>query len=85
MTCIIYQLDPTKRIPSNIVGVAAGGSATAASDDTVLDVDGCSDISNLSKRFPSDSTRTCDERRLTSKINEGKVMIIPFKINFNDA
>ena len=27
----------------------------------------------------------CDEGRLTSKINEGKVMIIPFKINFNDA
>ena len=63
----------------NIVGVAVGGSATAASDGTILDVDGCSEISSLSKRFPSDSTRTCDEGRLTSKTNEGTVMLFRLK------
>ena len=52
--------------PTNIVGVAAGSSAVAVSDDTVLDVDGCSDISSLSKIFPSDSTGTSDSGRLIS-------------------
>ena len=72
-------------MPANIVGVTAGSSVVAVSFDTVLYVDGCSDILSLSKRLPSDSTGTSTRGRLTSKINEGKVMIIPFKINFNDA
>ena len=45
-------------MPAKIIGVVVGGSATAVSDDTVLDVDGHSNISSLSKIFSSDSTRT---------------------------
>ncbi len=67
---------------ANIVGMIAGSSAVAVSFGTVLDVDGCSDISSLSKRFLSDSTGTSTCGGLTSKINEGRVMIIPLKINF---
>ena len=63
-----------------------GASAAAVSDDKILDVDGCSDISSLSKRFLSDFTGTSTCGGLTSKINVGRVMIIPLKINFiNDA
>ena len=49
---------------ANIVRVAAGSSATAVSDDTVLNVDDCSDISILSKRFPSDSIGTSNNGRI---------------------
>lgn len=51
-------------MPTNIVGVEAGSSAAAMLDDTVLDVDGCSNIFILSKRFLSDSSGTSDGRRL---------------------
>ena len=51
-------------MPANIVGVTAGSSVVYVSDDTVLDVDGCSDISSLSKRLPSDSTGASDDDRL---------------------
>ena len=47
------------------------------SDDTVLDVDGCSDISSLSKIFPSDSTRTSDDGRLISDEEGYKVIPTP--------
>ena len=51
-------------MPTNIVGVTAGSSVVAVSDDIVLDVDGCSDSSSLSKRLPSDSTGASDDGRL---------------------
>ena len=53
-------------MPTNIVGVTVGSSVVAVSGATVLDVDGCSDICSLSKRFPSDSTGTSAGGRLTS-------------------
>lgn len=62
-------------MPTNIVGVIAGSSAVAVSDDTVLDVDGCSDISSLSKRFPSDSTGASDSGGLIS--DEEGYRVIP--------
>jgi hypothetical protein len=55
--------------------VTAGSSVVAVSDDTVLDVDGCSDISSLSKRFPSDSTGASDGGRLIS--DEEGYRVIP--------
>ncbi len=61
----------------NIVRVAVGGSTAAISDDTVLDVDGCPDILSLSKIFPSDSTGTCDEGRLTSDEEGYRVIPVP--------
>ena len=62
-------------MPTNIVGVTAGSSAVVMSDDTVLDVDGCSNISSLSKRFPSDSTGASDNGRLIS--DEEGYRVIP--------
>jgi len=62
-------------MPMNIVGVTAGSSAIAVSDDTVLDVDGCLDISSLSKRLPSDSTGASDGGRLIS--DEEGYRVIP--------
>ena len=64
-------------MPANIVGVAAGGSAVAVSDDTVLDVDGCSDIFSLSNRFPSDSTGTSNGDGLTSDVEGNRVIPTP--------
>jgi len=62
-------------MPMNIVGVTAGSSVIAVSDDTVLDFDGCSDISSLSKRFPSDSMGAFDNGRLIS--DEEGYRVIP--------
>ena len=60
---------------ANIVGVTAGSSVVAVSDDIVLDVDGCSNISSLSKRLPSDSTGAFDGGRLIS--DEEGYRVIP--------
>ena len=62
-------------MPANIVGVTAGSSVIVLLDDTVLDVDGCSDISSLSKRLPSDSTRDSNSGRLIS--DEEGYRVIP--------
>ena len=51
-------------MPANIVGVIAGSFVVVVSDDTVLDVDSCSNISSLSKRFTSNSTGASDNGRL---------------------
>ena len=53
----------------------AGGSVVAVSDETVLDVDGFSDISSLSKRLPSDSIGASAGGRLTS--DEEGYRVIP--------
>ena len=53
----------------------AGSSTIAASDDTVLDVDGCSDICSLSKRLPSDYTGASTGGRITS--DEEGYRVIP--------
>ena len=53
----------------------AGSSAVDMSDDTVLDVDDCSDISSLSKRLPSDSTGASAGGRLIS--DEEGYRVIP--------
>ena len=53
----------------------AGTSAIAVSDDTVLDVNGRSDISSLSKRLPSDSIGASDGGRLIS--DEEGYRVIP--------
>ena len=47
-------------MPAKIVGIAEGAFAVAVSGDTVLDVDGCSDILSLSKIFLSDSSGTSE-------------------------
>ena len=60
---------------ANIVGVTTRSSAATVSDDTVLDVDGCSDISSLSKIFPSNSTGTSDDGRIIS--DEEGYRVIP--------
>ena len=52
-----------------------GSSVVAVSDDTVLDVDSCSDICSLSKRLPSDSTGAFAGGRLTS--DEEGYRVIP--------
>ena len=62
-------------MPTNIVGVTAGSSAIVVSDDTVLDVDGCSDISSLSKRLPSNCIGASDGGRLIS--DEEGYRVIP--------
>ena len=64
-------------MPANIVRVTAGSSAVAVSDDTVLDVDGCSDILSLSKRLSSDSTGTSSCGRLTSEEDGYRVIPTP--------
>jgi len=53
-------------MPANIVGVTSGSFVVVVLDDTVLDVDGCSDISSLSKRLPSNSRGASDCDRLIS-------------------
>ena len=47
------------------------------SDDTILDVDNCSDISSLSKRFPSDSTGTSDNGTLIFYEEGYRVILAP--------
>jgi len=64
-------------MPANIVGVIAGSSAVAVSDDIVLDVDSCSEISSLSKRLPSDSTGASDGGRLISDEEGYRVISTP--------
>ena len=71
------ELFGTNGTPANIVGVTAGSSAVAVSFDTVLDVDGCSDILSLSKRLPSDSTGTSTGGRLTSDVEGNRVTPTP--------
>ena len=61
----------------NIVGVTAGSSAVAVLDNTVLDVDGCLDISSLSKRFPSDSTGASYGGKLISDEEGYRVISTP--------
>ena len=53
----------------------AGSSVVPVWDDTILDVDGHSDISSLSKIFPSDSIGASDNNRLIS--NEEGYRVIP--------
>ena len=65
-------------MPVNIVGVTAGSSAVGVSDDTVLDVNSFSDISSLSKRFPSDSTGASDGGRLISDEEGYKVIAMEY-------
>ena len=45
--------------------------------DTVLDVDGCSDMFSLSKIFPSDLIGTCNEKELTSVVEGCKWIPVP--------
>ena len=54
-----------------------GSSAVAVSDDTVLDVDGCSDISSLSKRLPSNYTGVSAGGRLISNEEGYRVISNP--------
>ena len=60
---------------ANIVEVAVGIFTAAVLDDTVLDVDGCSDILSLSKRFLINSSGISDGERITS--NEEGYRVIP--------
>jgi len=62
-------------MPAKIVGATAGSSVVAVLDDTVLDVNGCSDISSLSKIFPSGSIGVSDNGRLIS--DEEGYRVIP--------
>ena len=71
------ELVGTDGMPANIVGVTTGSSAVVVSDDTVLDVDGCSDIWSLSKRLPSNSTRTSTGGRPTSDEEGNRVTPTP--------
>ena len=64
-------------MPASIVGVTVGSSAVAVSDDTILDFDGCSDISSLSKRLPSNSTGASNSGRLISNEEEKRVIPTP--------
>ena len=58
----------------------AGSSVITVSYDTVLYVDGCSDISSLAKRLPSVSTGASAGGRLTSDEEGYRVISTP---NYN--
>ena len=55
--------------------MTVGSSDVVVSDDRVLDVDSCSDISSLSKILPGDSTGASDGGRLIS--DEEGYRVIP--------
>jgi len=57
--------------------MATGISTVVVSVDTVVDVDGCLDMFSLSKRFPSDSIGTCDEKELTFVVEGCKWIPVP--------
>lgn len=57
--------------------MTTGSSVVAALDDTVLDVGGCSDISSLSKIFPSDSTGPSAAGRLIYDEEGYRVIMTP--------
>lgn len=61
-------------MPVNIIGVTTGSSIVTVSDNIVLDVDNCSDISSLSKILPSDCTGASDGGGLIYEEERYKVM-----------